>query len=230
MVRESGSQVSTCPYCGKHLRDIPKRKKKCPHCGEFIYVRTLPKTRERLLVTSTQAEQIDAEWAAISRRKRYVDMLWHYQITEADFEERKRQKSKAGIAVSDQDVIWSFLNELILEYGNKLDLQELSHLYYSLALILDEGGREFADALKESRKMELLDFKRIGIKKVRILTAGEHACQACQKLSGKVITVEDALKDMPLPCEECSFSLYSDNPGFCRCSYVSEIDLDDYLE
>jgi hypothetical protein len=28
-----------CPYCRRKLDKAPKRKSKCPHCGEFIYVR-----------------------------------------------------------------------------------------------------------------------------------------------------------------------------------------------
>ena len=28
-----------CPYCQRKLDKAPRRKSKCPHCGEFIYVR-----------------------------------------------------------------------------------------------------------------------------------------------------------------------------------------------
>ena len=28
-----------CPYCGGKLEKKPTRKKKCPHCSEFIMVR-----------------------------------------------------------------------------------------------------------------------------------------------------------------------------------------------
>lgn len=35
-----------CPYCYEILEQEPKKKKKCPHCENFIYVRTSPSTRK----------------------------------------------------------------------------------------------------------------------------------------------------------------------------------------
>ena len=51
-----------CPHCNKVLGPIPKRKKKCAHCGEDVYVRTLPYTRERVLVRQDQLEGIERLW------------------------------------------------------------------------------------------------------------------------------------------------------------------------
>jgi hypothetical protein len=230
LASKRSSDFSLCPYCSKFLQETPKRKKKCQHCGEYIYVRTLPEPRVKVLVTSSEAELIDAEWSKIENRKRYIGMLSFYKITEADFEQRRKQLSGHGkTTAKDRDVVWSFLNELIFEYGKKLEFKQMSILYYTQALILDEAGRDFLPVLKESRKMELLDMKRIGIKKARIITAaGEHACNACQKLSDRVIYIEDALNIMPLPCKECSYSVYSNNPGFCRCYYEAIIELEDF--
>src|SRR3989442_5791851 len=37
-----GNTDAVCPNCSKLLDKIPGRKSKCPHCAEYIYVRTRP--------------------------------------------------------------------------------------------------------------------------------------------------------------------------------------------
>lgn len=63
-----GCEDGVCPYCGVLLDNMPGRKKKCPACGEFIYVRTRPSDRVRVLVTEAQAEEIKAQWSAYHRQ------------------------------------------------------------------------------------------------------------------------------------------------------------------
>jgi len=29
-----------CPYCDHPINPTPTRKKKCPHCGQFVFVRS----------------------------------------------------------------------------------------------------------------------------------------------------------------------------------------------
>lgn len=50
-----------CPYCGFEFTPPPMRKKRCPSCGNPVYVRTRPTDRKRLLVTFEQAEAIDGK-------------------------------------------------------------------------------------------------------------------------------------------------------------------------
>lgn len=52
-----------CPCCQKPLSKIPDRKTKCPHCSEFMFVRTRPKDNVRVLVTEKEAGEIDEEKA-----------------------------------------------------------------------------------------------------------------------------------------------------------------------
>ncbi|HTW93138.1 MAG TPA: hypothetical protein VMH22_15725 [bacterium] len=42
---------------------MPTRKKKCPTCGEFMYVRTRPSDRKKVVVTKNQANAIEEQWA-----------------------------------------------------------------------------------------------------------------------------------------------------------------------
>ena len=60
---------TNCPYCSTPLDPVPGRKKKCPHCGKFIFVRTRPSDRQRVLVTEEGAEQIEEEWQRLQAQK-----------------------------------------------------------------------------------------------------------------------------------------------------------------
>ena len=55
-----------CPHCNNKLEKSPGRKKKCEFCGKFMYVRTRPLDKKRVLVTEEQAKQIDIQWQTIS--------------------------------------------------------------------------------------------------------------------------------------------------------------------
>lgn len=70
----------------------------------------------------------------------------------------------------------------------------------------------------ETERMRLLEYKRSGLEKVRVVSVG--GCQACIDIMGKVLTIDDALKEMPIPVNECTFKLHSKVPGWCRCRYV----------
>ena len=69
-------------------------------------------------------------------------------------------------------------------------------------------------------------FKDAGVKRVRISSEGSASCPACRKQSGKIYTIEDALKEMPIPCKECAFDLHGEHAsvGWCRCVYIAELD------
>jgi len=213
-----------CPYCTTTLEQKPQRKKKCPHCKKHIYVKTLPSTREKVLVTESEAAEIELQWQQINFSNKWKSDLEQYGISEKAYIARKAEFSKQFEKnVSDRDVIWSFFNELVSKTKN---LHELKMLYYQMAIFLNEIGKDFFQLLRKARKLELLYFKEQGVvQKVQILTAGDNSCKFCQKLEKKVFTIEEALEKMPLPCKECTFKIYDENRGFCRCLYVAKIDL-----
>jgi len=64
-----GNPDPICPYCGKLLKKKPLRKMKCPGCSNYIYIRTRPSDREKVLVTGSQVlliEEQQAEQSAIN--------------------------------------------------------------------------------------------------------------------------------------------------------------------
>jgi len=55
--------ASLCPYCGSAFEKPPQRGTKCKSCGKPVLVRTNPEDRQRILVTETQAKQLEEQWA-----------------------------------------------------------------------------------------------------------------------------------------------------------------------
>jgi hypothetical protein len=117
-----------CPYCKKVLEKIPKRKSKCPHCEEYMYSRTRPSDRKKVLVTEKQRDEIEEQWAR------------HYEIQEesnlmenSEFVSAKKELTKQfGKEPDINDVKWRVYNQKIIEYAsnrqwglyrnNKLDM------------------------------------------------------------------------------------------------------------
>ena len=66
-----GNTDPKSPYCNHILDKKPAQKKKCPNCGNYMYVRTRPSDREKILVTETQIPLVERRWKYImSRRKK----------------------------------------------------------------------------------------------------------------------------------------------------------------
>jgi len=219
-----------CPYCQEELAKFPSRKTKCPHCGNFIFVRTRPsEDRQRILVKGDQLEKLEKEWQkyrAIAEFKRSL------QNSDLGFTEEKYLKvkedltKKFGFGPSESDMLWGISNLLLEEAMKVGDWHRMKMLYFKMALFLHRESKDCFKILQEVARCELRDEQKSGIvEKVKILTAGDQSCSACQKLAGKILSIEEALRDMPVPVKDCSFKLNPEAPtGWCRCCYVSVIE------
>lgn len=202
-VKDNGDIQPICPHCGKGLDKKPMRKTKCPFCRNDIYVRTKQKIFPSALLRKEDA--IAADW------------LKNLGIKDRDFfKEREMLSKKCGEIAKSTDVIWSLFNRRLLP---KASLEDSSSLYYSMALFLNQLGKDFFSLLQQSRKMELMRYKRYRwCKKVKI-ASNEEGCETCRRLKGRTLTIKEALKKMPIPCKECTNTLYDKSKGFCWCYY-----------
>lgn len=57
-----GNIEPVCPYCALFLDKMPSRKTKCPFCANYMYVRTRPADKNRVVVTEQDAAKIDEQW------------------------------------------------------------------------------------------------------------------------------------------------------------------------
>ena len=198
---------SACPYCGTMLEKIPKRKSPCPNCNNIIFV------RNKNMVTERKAIMLD-----------FIKSNEYYGAYENEYLKIENElRQKFGFEPNPQDIIWSYYNKLIVK--NSSNFQNLSTIYYSMALMLNKEKKDFFQLLQQSKKMELLEYKKNGfIKKVKIITSGkDNACESCLKLENKTFTISTALEKMPIPNKDCTHILYDENRGFCRCLYIAEV-------
>ena len=61
-LKEIGVAEPICPYCGNVLEKMPGRKKKCPNCSNYVFVRTRPLDGKKVLIREDQKEEMEEQW------------------------------------------------------------------------------------------------------------------------------------------------------------------------
>lgn len=56
------------------MAKMPTRKTKCPHCGQFMFVKASPGDPVKRLVTEEQAARIEQEWSARHEATKQANM------------------------------------------------------------------------------------------------------------------------------------------------------------
>jgi hypothetical protein len=138
--QESGAKdlrKRECPYCGGALAKILGRKTRCPSCGEFMFVRTRPKDKARLVVTALEAERIEEEWAIQSGM--HDVYLAKKEAVAAEHDELK--KRFGGREPSTSDVEWGLLNKELLQHIKNQDWGFYRNTRLHMAEILRKENR-----------------------------------------------------------------------------------------
>jgi len=99
-----------CPYCSELLEKAPGRKKKCPHCANYIYVRTRPIDRKKILITESEIDVIQEDWAIKTFAETYFERRDEIETI------RDELRNKFGKEPMISDVKWSLFNKDILKH------------------------------------------------------------------------------------------------------------------
>jgi len=212
-------EMSKCPYCGHEL-PTPKRKKKCPNCGNYMYVRTkhnLPV--DRVVFTEQEAELVD---------------FWENQVCSISFVEDPNEVLKQvyegdlGKAISDALAILKDKEVWILNIegeriGKESAYEMVSKLQHQLRMLLysQTQDKEYKDSAfstkRESIRRRVLQMKQAGIRKVQIHAVGDRlTCPYCAEQDELVLDIDTFLKTMPVPHPKCSNEKFG-----CRCTVVA---------
>lgn len=210
-----------CPYCSSVLTVIPQRKKKCTVCGNPVYPRYHYLTKERLFLTQEQVNKYEQEVSAYYARLEIIQVIRGLGYSEEDFQKAKDYlKKKDGFEPSDRDIYWQFSHERLSLLMKQADFPGMSSVYYQQALFADRENRDFKRLLRESIRCELLGLKQSRVvNKVEILDAPD-SCEPCKKQHGRILTIDEALREMPIPHPSCTSPMIGGRPGFCRCRYI----------
>jgi ssDNA-binding Zn-finger/Zn-ribbon topoisomerase 1 len=108
-----GETGAVCPNCKIELEKKTSRKKKCPHCKKYIYSRTRPYDKKKILVTEVQIEIIEEQWAIINGQH---DLFLKEKRRMEKIAEKLRNRS--GKEPSQEVVEWLALNEQSVEIAS----------------------------------------------------------------------------------------------------------------
>jgi len=100
----------------------------------------------------------------------------------------------------------------IEEAARRHDWERLAALYALQAWWLDEEGRDALQVTRLARRAELRALAERSVALVRATAADDDTCAACRRVGGRVMTVADALRLMPIPNASCAYR-------WCRCRW-----------
>jgi DNA-directed RNA polymerase subunit RPC12/RpoP len=143
-----GNLDAVCPHCNQGLEKKPGRKKKCPRCGQFIYVRTRPSDGEKVLVTEAQAEKIQEQWFIVHGGKHDAYLEAKRQVAQGKVklaerfaEEKAMLAERFGREPSDNDVQWGLLNDELLGHIQQRNWGLFRNVKLAMAELLRKEGR-----------------------------------------------------------------------------------------
>lgn len=99
-----------CPYCGTTLEKMPGRKKKCPGCSNYIYVRSRPDDGKPVLVKDVEHSIVEA-YRQVQRSISDGGLFEENDLPQA----RAALRKQFGHEPSEGDVFWRLFNEKSME-------------------------------------------------------------------------------------------------------------------
>lgn len=169
-------------------------------------------------MTEVQAEEAEKCWTTYHERQKSISVLQSVGLAESDLERERKQGAK-----TDSEAVVSILTR-VATTAEKLHERKMA--FYQLASYAEKGGEPFRHFLEEAIRCDLLIYKQTPlVTKVEITTAGPgNACAECEAQRGKIFSVDEALRTMPLPCAKCTRTLLGTRQGFCRCAWLPVVD------
>ncbi len=144
-------------------------------------------------------------------------------VTPKDFEEKKNDLAKSEkVEVKENDVIWELYNDLLKK---ALNFEILQMIYWNMAIFKDKLGQKSFEFQQKSHQSRLLHLFHQGNTKVKINAIG--CSSSCRKLHNLIISVPNALRNLPVPNPKCESILHSSN---MFCSSIYQIAKDSEVE
>jgi uncharacterized Zn finger protein (UPF0148 family) len=228
----AAADAAHCPYCGVALAKRPRRNTECPACGQSIHVKRRPHQEGKRLVTEAQAEEIEAEWRARRRARWLVEQMSALGVSA---HECKATLEDIAPDCPPEDLHWGAAWILAAKVASETtDLPQREMAFWTLASLADKEGLDFSPYLARAHETELLAWTEcpIGLIRFEIFLQPSgfgRACPTCRAAVGRLLTLQEALAEQPLPPPGCTCTRLSKRPGFSWCEYrpVFEWEMED---
>jgi hypothetical protein len=214
---------TACPYCGVALESLPKAKKKCPACGQPIWVRAGPDGFTYLLQDGDRPV-LERAWAEYRAEETWTKKALGF-VDEAGLAAARRNLEAHGSGYTARDVYWSVARLAALEAIRQGDWRAAHDAYLSMAWAAyeesdqDDAPRRALDLMREANLAMLREYLRdeATADRVEILGCG---CDACKVGGSGAILMRDELTRPRIPHAGCA-------EGFCTCSYAAVVDYEE---
>lgn len=131
-----GKLHANCPYCHVKLEKKPGRKKKCPHCENFIYVRTRPQDKEKVLLREDELVVLEEQWSIVNgTHDQFLQNQARLKATEGKL---RRQLAKEP---AENEVQWKILNDDGLTHIQNKDWGFYRNTRYRMSEIMRKEKR-----------------------------------------------------------------------------------------
>lgn len=211
-----GEARPKCPSCGFELERMPKARRKCPECREWILLKTHPHTREKMLCSAETAKEIDAvsqERADREQRARDIEVFSSVGIDSIDIAKARKGWFKMRTQV---EAIAYLLKKAAK--NRQVTRHDLSNCYWNLALMACKSGESSAEYQRESHRQHLFRMLKDGATMARVVSCG-RACDHCVNQAGTVSKIREIVSDDMLPHLGCEFAISGERRGMCFCQY-----------
>lgn len=147
LVSSIGETEAICPYCRNTLEKKPGAKKKCPHCANYIYVRTRPHDQQKILVKESELSQLEYLWEV----RTVLNDIENYGETSVYLETEKRLKTQWHQQPSLQDVVW--------QTGMKMAMQHASNLDFGFYRNAKSRTADYLQKLRDNKRALILNLE-----------------------------------------------------------------------
>ncbi|MEM9165755.1 MAG: hypothetical protein AAGB48_01890 [Planctomycetota bacterium] len=197
-----------CPYCGAELPKLPGARSKCRTCGKMIHVRTSQQIWPSTLLTEEQKVVCD-----------YYRRVHHLGDNTVSFLEVASSLSSSGYGP--MDVFWEYARRVELDLAKRKNYDSMRWIAELECLHMMSRGHDASHVLRKYFDIELrvlLDSGSCTMDTTVEIQCGNDACSDTIPLAKRRMTIRQAARHKPLPCEGCV--CFDDQPSrFCQCRY-----------
>lgn len=137
-------------------------------------------------------------------------------------EEELNQAKQGSYRIPDNDIVWGAFNKKLLDKMKTDDVLDMGKIYLQMAMHLNKEGKKYHHLLEQSIKCGLMFYKKYNLAHLplQLLTAG--CCEICYKSDKIQLTIDEALKMMPMHIKNCKKDVLGNGNGFCSCCFVPQ--------
>lgn len=194
-----------CPYCRELLPACPRRAQRCEKCSNTFHVRSTQTLFPSTILTVDQMLIVDA-----------VGDLANHGVTEAVAKQMiQRLAATNSRQPTGSEVVWSLFRTVS---DGVADLSERQALHLCAARLLIREGRDPYGELAAAMRCRLQSWRESGVVKQVYVMASGDPCVECLRQVGKKFTIDEALRELPVPCRACTTKIDPRNQhGWCKC-------------